>query len=78
MEKRLESIKEVFSNLKNKQIKFNPNPWRRTEDKTASKNIAVQDDSFVDLHMKVARKVDNLIHDMEQEKTENVKSTVKK
>ena len=82
MHKTFESIVEVFSSLKNKNIRFNPQPWKSSETVASSTNVKTSNETFVDLHMEVAKKVDALIADMENEDSldfpnGNVKSTLK-
>jgi len=66
-----ENIVEAFNGLKNKNIRFNPKPWRETTNLTSSTPVTTSNDSFVDLHMEVAKKVDALIEDMEKNQPEN-------
>jgi len=81
MQKPFENLVGVFSSLKNKNIRFNPRPWKTPDETVSSTNIEPLNDTFVDLHMEVAKKVDELIAEMEENKedmmTENIKSTLK-
>ena len=77
MQKPFENIVEVFSNLKNKNIRFNPRPWKNPEAETSSTNIEPVSDTFVDLHMEVAKKVDALIAEMEENQDDFTKSNIK-
>jgi len=79
-----ENIVEAFNGLKNKNIRFNPKPWKETTKLTSSTPVTTLNDSFVDLHMEVARKVDVLIAEMEKNQPEtkdfsqeNIQTTLK-
>ena len=72
MENPLENITGFLSSLKTKNIKFNPTPWKTEETTDASTNINVSNDTFVDLHVEVAKKVDTLIAEMEGTESEEV------
>ncbi len=73
----MDKVKEAISNLKNKKIRFNKKPKENKDTTITSTNIKVQDNTFVDLHMKVARKVDTMIEEMEQKEEENKKTIFK-
>ena len=65
----------IISTLRQSNIRFNPRPWLNEETPTEevqfqsveSATTMVKDNSFVDLHMKVAEKVDALIAEMEED-----------
>ena len=82
MENPMENIAGALKSLKNKNIRFNPNPWKTKDDISTTTKINVEDDTFVDLHVEVAKKVDALIDNMDKEGEETifgkVKSTLKK
>jgi len=72
MQNPFENIVEVFSDLKNKNLRFNFTPWRKdTETISTFTPVTTHDDSFVELHMEVAKKVDTLIANMEEKQPEN-------
>ena len=75
MENPLENIAGLLSSLKNKNIRFNLKPWKTEETITGSTNVNVANNTFVDLHVEVAKKVDALIADMEND-TEETEDTV--
>jgi len=65
----------IISTLRSSNIRFNPRPWLNQEP-TVEETIAepmidttmVQEDkAFIDLHMKVAEKVDALIADIDSD-----------
>jgi len=70
----MERVKEAFGNFKNKRPRFNKKLWKKTEKPVTSTNVELRNDSFVDLHMKVADRVDNLIKEMEQDTQEDKKT----
>jgi len=62
----------IISTLRSSNIRFNPRPWLNQEPSVEETNIQpeinttmVEDKAFVELHMKVAEKVDALIENME-------------
>jgi hypothetical protein len=63
----MEKAKEVLDSLKNKKLRFNKKPWKKTVNPVTSTNINVDNSSFVDLHMKVAERVDLLVNNIEQD-----------
>ncbi len=79
MENPFINIIEALSSIKEKNIKFNATPWKEAEVVTSTTNVNVRNDTFVDLHMEVAEKVDALIADMDENNStnENIKSTLK-
>ncbi len=83
MEKTFENITGLLSSLKNKNIRFNLTPWKNEDTTITTTTVNVTNDTFVDLHMEVAKKVDALIAEMEgNEETEDtlvgkVRSTLK-
>lgn len=72
----MDKVKKVFNNIKNKKTRLNKTT-KKQEPTVTSTNIEVQDNTFVDLHMKVARKVDTLIDEMDQKEEENKKTIFK-
>ncbi len=74
----------IISTLRDTNIRFNPRPWLNQESseevqfQPVENTTMVEDNSFVELHMKVAEKVDALIADMEeQDKVGNFEETEK-
>ncbi len=65
MDNPFKNIAGFLSSLKNKEIKFNPKPWKTEETVSTTTNVNVANDTFVDLHVEVAKKVDTLIAEMD-------------
>ncbi len=59
--------------IKNVNIRFNPRPFSNPD--AGSGKVNTKNDSFVDLHLEVARKVDALISQNESEEEETSKMT---
>ena len=68
----MDKVKKVFDNIKNKKIRFIKPPKEKKDITISSTNVEVNNNSYVDLHMKIARKVDILIDDMNQKEEENL------
>ena len=71
----------LLNSLREYNIRFNPKPWVNTEDLTVepvNPVIKVEDTSFIQHHLEVARKVDALIAQMEQnDRFENINMSSK-
>jgi len=70
----MDKVKEALNNLKNKKIRFSKTPEKKTKGPVTSANVKVEDESFVDLHMKVAERVDVLIDKMDHQEEVNKKT----
>lgn len=65
----------IISTLRSSNIRFNPRPWLNQESSVEETNtqpvinttMVEEDRAFVDLHMRVAEKVDALIANMQSE-----------
>ena len=63
----------MLNTLRGLNIKFNPKPWDNTDEFVQTvpapvvQPVTVQDNTFVDLHIEVASKVDALLEKMESE-----------
>ena len=73
----MDKVKKAFENIKNKKISFKKTPKQKKDVLISSTNVEVNENSFIDLHVKIARKVDTLIEDMEQKEEENKKTIFK-